>query len=93
MRLIDADILLEGFQFRFSIDSPRRQIIADCVNIARQLIEEAPTIEAEPVKHGRWVYDHWCEFKCSNCANLSNSNPYKGREKYCPECGAKMKNA
>lgn len=44
-------------------------------------------IEAE------WVYDHWCELKCSNCANPSNSNPYKGREKYCPECGAKMKNA
>jgi membrane protease subunit (stomatin/prohibitin family) len=40
-----------------------------------------------------WVYDHWCEFKCSNCGNWSNSKPYKGKEKYCPECGAKMKNA
>ena len=39
-----------------------------------------------------WVYDHWCEFKCSNCGNWSNSKPYKGRERYCPECGAKMKN-
>ena len=44
-------------------------------------------IEAE------WIYDHCCEFKCSNCGNWSNSKPYKGREKYCPECGAKMKNA
>ena len=39
-----------------------------------------------------WVYDHWCEFKCSNCGNWSNSKPYKGMEKYCPECGAKMNN-
>ena len=44
-------------------------------------------------KKAEWVYDHWCEFKCSNCGNWSNSKPYKGREKYCPECGAKMKNA
>ena len=43
-------------------------------------------------KEAEWVYDHWCEFKCSNCGNWSNSKPYKGREKYCPECGAKMKN-
>ena len=45
------------------------------------------SVEAE------WVYDDQCgEFKCSNCDNCSNSKPYKGREKYCPECGAKMKN-
>ena len=43
-------------------------------------------IEAE------WVYHHWCEFKCSNCGNWSKSEPYRAREKYCPECGAKMKN-
>ena len=50
----------------------------------------APTIEAEPVKHGRWVYDHWCEFKCSVCGEWSKSEPYRGKENYCPNCGAKM---
>ena len=49
-------------------------------------------IIANKNKEAEWVYDHWCEFKCSNCGNWSNSKPYKGREKYCPECGAKMKN-
>ena len=39
---------------------------------------------------GEWVYDHWCEFKCSVCGEFSNSKPYKGKEKYCPNCGAKM---
>jgi hypothetical protein len=40
----------------------------------------------------KWVYDHWCEFKCSNCGSWSKSEPYRGREKYCSECGAKMRN-
>jgi len=48
-------------------------------------------VNAMPVYEAEWIYDHWCEFKCSNCGNWSNSKPYKGREKYCPECGAKMK--
>lgn len=39
---------------------------------------------------GEWVYDHWCEFKCSVCGEFSNSNPYKGEENYCSNCGAKM---
>lgn len=44
----------------------------------------------ERIVHGHWVYDHWCEFKCSNCGGWSNSEPYRGREKYCPNCGANM---
>lgn len=43
-----------------------------------------------PVKHGHWIYDHWCEFKCSECGAYSNSKPYKGKENYCPNCGCKM---
>lgn len=39
---------------------------------------------------GEWVYDHWCEFKCSVCGQFSNSKPYKGKENYCPHCGANM---
>ena len=53
-------------------------------------IARFPLEYIEEVKHGVWIYDHWCEFKCSNCGNLSNSKPYKGRENYCPNCGAKM---
>lgn len=46
--------------------------------------------DMQKVKHGKWVYDHWCEFKCSKCGHLSNSSPYKGQENFCPNCGAKM---
>ena len=47
-------------------------------------------IEAEEVKHGEWIYENWCEFRCSECGEWSNSKPYKGREPYCPNCGARM---
>lgn len=56
----------------------------------RQALENAPVADVAPVVHGEWVYDHWCEFKCSNCGTWSNSKPYKGKENFCPNCGAKM---
>lgn len=53
-------------------------------------IWKIPKADVAEVKHGQWVYDHWCEFKCSECGSWSNSEPYKGEENYCPNCGAKM---
>ena len=50
-----------------------------------------PAEDVEPVKHGEWIYDHWCEFKCSECGQFSDSKPYKGKENYCPNCGADMR--
>lgn len=55
-------------------------------------IKEALTIEAEPVKHGRWEYNEevakWgfpfiC--KAEGCGKAHNH-----KEKFCPHCGAKM---
>ena len=46
--------------------------------------------DVSQVRHGRWIYDHWCEFKCSVCGEFSNSKPYRGKENYCPNCGAIM---
>ena len=54
--------------------------------IADHLIASGVTVQ----ECGEWVYDHWCEFKCSVCGRFSNSKPYKGKENYCPHCGAKM---
>lgn len=45
---------------------------------------------SDAVRHGKWVYDHWCEFKCSECGYFSKSEPIRGKEKYCSNCGAKM---
>ena len=53
-------------------------------------IKDFPAADVAPVRHGRRIYDHWCEFKCSVCGEFSNSKPYRGKENYCPNCGAIM---
>lgn len=56
----------------------------------RRCICDAPAVDAEPVRHGRWVYhdDDMMPYKsCSLCGceafDLHGAN-------YCPYCGAKM---
>ena len=56
---------------------------------AIDIIDDFPAADVDRVRHGRWIYDHWCEFKCSVCGEFSNSKPYRGKENYCPNCGAK----
>ena len=57
---------------------------------AIDIIDDFPAADVDRVRHGRWIYDHWREFKCSVCGEFSNSKPYRGKENYCPNCGAKM---
>ena len=64
-----------------------------------RFIHELPTINAEPVRNGRWVKAHGMmppEFfgrhECSLCGRFALSRQI-GREElsnYCPYCGAKM---
>lgn len=61
-------------------------------------IEDAPTIEAVPVVHGRWektidekINAWW--WTCSECGNYPLQNSLTGSDalsEYCPHCGAKM---
>lgn len=52
------------------------------------MLKEAPVIEAEPVRHGKWLYvgcgkpDAW---DCSECSVIVAKQHF-----YCPRCGAKM---
>lgn len=50
-------------------------------------VDEAPTIESEPVRHGMWIYTGFMEIKCNNCGyvfhELEDIN-------YCPHCGTNM---
>ena len=67
---------------------------ADCVpvSIVIEAIEEAPTVDAEPVRHGRWVKDKNGDTYCSHCDTYI---PVVWGEEieetdHCPNCGAKM---
>lgn len=65
--------------------------------VKHYIIDTAPTIEAEPVKHGQWVnLSGWCNrgiVKCSKCGNtldMHGVNAGRGDANFCPNCGAKM---
>lgn len=106
MRLIDADRLIErlrnaaafyGHETAGDFDTGRKLGLIE----AEEKVAEEPTIEVEPVKHGRWVkhriekYDNYGNYTnapgltvCSNC----NYSAYGIAEIYnfCPQCGARM---
>ena len=95
MRLIDADaLLLNAEQYRCGRGEYSRMV--DVWHI-----EHAPTIEAEPVRHGRWERTDDPEFfmgdfECSECEHLECDidttclTPGVNCLYYCPNCGAKM---
>lgn len=92
MRLIDADALMENVQFRLPIDNKNGEIIDGCVRITRRIIENAPTIDAEPVRHGCWfpyrvAGEPLLRFQCSVCHHWVDGGTDRN---YCPNCGAKM---
>lgn len=79
-RLIDADALI-----------PKGTKVTDDVIAVHNAIKNAPTIEAEPVRHGRWV-KRGQEIYCSECGEESGYT-WAGASRYsdyCPNCGAKM---
>ena len=79
MRLIDADAIPE-----VSWDPSEERAF-------RKIIDEQPTIEAEPVRSGRWVIDPGIGCKCSACGfDIGNDLDFMEYVEYCPACGAKM---
>ena len=88
MRLIDADEAIINFGFEWDDISPTRDEFVE-------FIKKQPTIEAEPVKHGRWI-DAYPDIEpnpmfmygiCSECGFEQGISKYLN---YCPNCGAKM---
>lgn len=86
MRLIDADELVEklGKEYRMK---GAKQVKGNFMNY----IYHAPTVDAKPVVHGRWVNDCDCPH-CSACLGKAAWFFRYGyyEPKYCPKCGAKM---
>lgn len=57
------------------------------------MVGEAPTIDAEPVRHGRWVQeddDMWVCSACGNAWTFIVDGPTENGAYYCPHCGTKM---
>ena len=55
-------------------------------------VRNAPAVDAEVVRHGRWVHlggDEWCCPVCGEVIHTEGSWE-KPTCNYCPNCGAKM---
>lgn len=93
MELIDRQALIEHLK-----------IHCDGCGEALHCAFEAPTVDAVPVVHGRWVaIDEDCEaldgeteskrWGCTNCHEIVEYDDYTHIQRlspYCPNCGAKM---
>ena len=85
MRLIDANTLKAEFTGNFHEMWHYTG--------SRAMIDVAPTVDAKPVVHGRWVSDEGdVLFHCSECeTQISTSWNYDDLHwNYCPNCGAQM---
>ena len=92
MRLIDADTL-----------KPSHIVASTTANslchlyVSLEDINNAPTIEAEPVRRGRWIgrrslqvdEDDFEIAKCSECGE--EVILYQWQDLFCPNCGADMR--
>ena len=54
------------------------------------VIDEAPTVDAEPVRHGKWIYGITLNHEWKKCSECLVSQDIFGCFTYCPNCGAKM---
>lgn len=97
MRLIDVDALIEKCGDWYVEEGPEDGFIGTL----KSLLDDQPTVDAEPVRHGRWskmtgmlppeYHGHYC---CSECEwhmkGIRNSWTREEELLYCPNCGAKM---
>lgn len=86
MRLIDADALEALYEEGTDPDD----CYADMAYIRAEHIFDAPTIEAEPVRHGRWLNRKRNGYAVLVCSECEREKEGYTRTAYCPHCGMKM---
>ena len=105
MRLIDADALIMAFCNGLCGSDPKQCGVMDANRhegcVLRKYTENAPAVDAVPVRHGRWIKmtgmmppEYHGHYECSECQwhmkGLRNSWTREEEMAYCPNCGAKM---
>ena len=109
VRLIDADALKEYVREQTNLPLPKDRLymVVPIEGFITTLIDNAPTIEAEPTKHGRWLIGVGENGEpigtyCSECGwswerNIAAIQLNKVLSRIetprCPNCGAKMDEA
>ena len=91
-RLIDADKITYTPSVPIAVISQivnagREEDAKHFFHVSRADIDAQPTIDAEPVRHGKWIEYPIADGmnQCSECGVLRF-----GESNYCPNCGARM---
>ena len=85
-RYIDADLILPEMESKLDM-----QELYLPAHFQEFIVDEIPTADIAPVRHGYWVKEkrdvllHWHCSVCKECYFLEEPNA-----EYCPHCGAKM---
>lgn len=97
MRLIDADELEPQMKYAHLFYENGTENLGMTRVLLGSAVKNAPTIEAEPVRHGHWVAEPDGGTRCSVCKQTvkEDSNGVAvpvdlSAMPYCPKCGAKM---
>lgn len=100
MRVINADALKESLKKLKAEGNNRKYVqgLQDAIDgYFPQIIDDEPTIDAEPVRHGRWIVEKGSgEYAvCSECGGKSGTQwdgvePIPLMTPFCPNCGARM---
>lgn len=91
MRLIDADKLVARLNDLYEWCRDERR---SGIEQAMCIVHEQLTVDAEPVRHGKWIEvvvaetdtSRLINWECSECAIVVDHNT----DNYCPNCGARM---
>lgn len=104
-RLIDLDKLVSEFMGRKVVEVfPDWESMSEATHAAvirfarkyREIILQAPTVDAVEVVHGRWVDRMVRDWRCSECGEQIykvrhvDGYCFDDKPNYCPNCGAKM---
>ena len=98
MSVIDKDEAVRRIAgiARLARSDKQKALLGRCMYI----IEHCQTVDAEPVRHGRWEivivstsnpYESEIEEKCSLCGRFVQRYGTQPQDNFCPNCGAKMK--
>lgn len=82
-RLIDADVLKEWFPDNGEGSWTYNVTVKAC-------IDAQPTIDAKPVRHGKWIETEFLKLRECSCCHVRWGMYDTENFTYCPDCGARM---